>query len=1338
MIVQCVWPARFPLTQPGMSELRSTHQCRGRFRLATFATLLLLTAGCRDRRGVSNATAILPGQCDVPLSQWLIAGPFPLDTGTFRLDKQDLGSPSALYPLEGDRVPEHASMEWRRVDADSLGRIDLYSVLPEPNLDNRAVYALTYIRSPEARTIRFAVESDDDVVLWLNGRRVHKHAVARELRTATDTITLTLAAGSNRLLYRVVNRGGGFGLGGRMLFASPELVGDLSAAVDVATRDLAIHTSSGDTLRHPQSAAVTLGPAILTSRARIDARSPNRLIVPVRVCVGRRTSESTPISLALGSTSVPALNADRDVPQIVSVNADWAELARGVLTGHSDIIARRGRTIVGRLPLHITGDALLTLLSRPVYLDDWFAGDGKRSSLPPEPDSATRAYVKRIEADVPIPLVLGGTSLDASVAEFDSAQRISLDGVRARPDSLGRIPLCAPCRAGVHVALSIEPGNAQWWDVPFVRVREPGWAEIRDAASWARYFSGDSSLAVPDSTVAAELLRAALDPAKEGYHAIIAQWLARLAPAAARVRRDTIDLVGHSHIDAAWMWRWREGRDEVEHTWTTVAKLMAKYPDMHFAASSAQYYVWLEQRDPKLLARIQALAHAGRWHPVGGWWVESDANIPSGESLVRQALYGQRTFMRLFGHPSRVAWLPNTFGFAWSLPQILRQSGFEYFVTEEMRWNDTNRWPAKLNTFWWEGPDGSRIFVDMLYAYDHDLTPRRLAKEFDITRDSSASPRMLTVYGVGDHGGGPTMAMLDRERDLRRVPVFPVLRNRSPDSSLSTMRSDARTGPIVRDELYLEFHRGTYTTQAATKRRNRELESLLQSAEAAATMASAPYPRDSLAAAWQLVLFNQFHDILPGTSIDSVYFDAGIDYARAERIARSVVRSSLESLASHLDTRPPNRSGTPFLVFNPSGRVRTDVVRLPASAGTIARDSSGRLLPSSVHDSTLEVLVRDLPALSAAVIFVEHGAAPGATRNQHALALENANVVVAIDPATGNIARLYDKQHGFEALVPGAGALVMLDDQPQRWDAWNIDNLHGARRWLDQRVRVSAATRTPLGQEITVHRERDSASVDERYLLRDDAMRLDVTFTVDWGESHRLLELAVPLAFHVDSTRAEIPYASIGRPTRPVTRRDSARFEVPMQRWVDASHGGHGVSVINDAKYGYNANGDTIFIALLRSPKSPDPQADMGVHAFTVSILPHDGDWRDGAIREAATSLNTPLLALPAAVHNGRGRAVSGIQIESRSVELGALKRAEEGDRTIIRLVETAGRPERVKLRFPFAVDARQTDLLERVVPNGYRSCGAVLSVPMRAFELRTLAIAPARCGDSRAPNSSH
>lgn len=307
----------------------------------------------------------------------------------------------------------------------------------------------------------------------------------------------------------------------------------------------------------------------------------------------------------------------------------------------------------------------------------------------------------------------------------------------------------------------------------------------------------------------------------------------------------------------------------------------------------------------------------------------------------------------------------------------------------------------------------------------------------------------------------------------------------------------------------------------------------------------------------------------------------------------------------------------------------------------------------------------------------------------------------------------------------------MLEDQPQRWDAWNIDNLHGARSWLDRGIRVGAVTRTALGQEIAVHRERDSARVDERYSLRDDAARLDLGITVAWHESHRLLELALPMAFRVDSTRAEIPYASIARPTRPATRRDSARFEVPMQRWVDASAGGHGVGVVNDATYGYNASGDTVFMALLRSPKSPDTAADMGDHAFAIAIVPHGGDWRNPAVGDAATSLNAPLLVVPVAAHAGRGRSTRGMRLDSRSVELGALKHAEDGDRTIVRLVETAGRADVATLRFPAPMAAQETDLLERDVQGGYHACGATLTIPLRPFELRTIAIAPSRCNAS-------
>ena len=469
---------------------------------------------------------------------------------------------------------------------------------------------------------------------------------------------------------------------------------------------------------------------------------------------------------------------------------------------------------------------------------------------------------------------------------------------------------------------------------------------------------------------------------------------------------------------------------------------------------------------------------------------------------------------------------------------------------------------------------------------------------------------MLTVYGVGDHGGGPTMEMLDRARELQRIPTFPVVRDATPDSSLARMRLDAKAGPVVRDELYLEYHRGTFTTQAAVKRKNRELEALLGNAEAAAALAPAPYPHDSLRAAWRLVLFNQFHDILPGTSIGEVYEDAEKDYARAEAGARRVLEQSLAATASSMDTRPTHPGDVPYIVFNGSARARTGVVRLPLATGSLAHDAHGRTLASAVTDSALEVLVPDVPALGTALVFVEPApASPLATASRSlkvSRALENGSLRVEIDARTGNITRLYDKTHGRDALSSGAGGLLLIDDVPAQWQAWNIDDLHGKRAYIDQAVRVDSVELTPLGPSVTVHRERDSARVTERYALRELPARLDITMQIDWHGKDRLLKLVVPLAFRVDSTRAEIPYASIARPTRPATKRDSARFETPMQRWLDASSHGFGVAVTNDGKYGYSATADTMFITLLRSPKWPDANADVGQQHLALSIVPHE------------------------------------------------------------------------------------------------------------------------------------
>ncbi|MBA2683494.1 MAG: alpha-mannosidase [Gemmatimonadaceae bacterium] len=1302
---------------------------RRRFVRAAAIAVALLAAGCR------HAVPRAAGECDAPIAEWLLAGPFLLDTGAARLDRSDIGNPASLLAGAGDPVAGVPRMRWRAERSDSLGRVDLYSVFREPKLDERAAYALAYIESREPRTVMLAVESDDDVVIWLNGRRVLRHEIGRELRSSADTITLALAKGANRLVYRVVNRGGGFGLGGRLLSASRDPIGDLRTELSTSSRDDARGVSASDTAVGPATrAAVTLGPVTMASRAEIrpSVNGSSALDVPLRVCATRWAAQPDRVALDVGGVTMSLPPSRIGEARQIAVNADWTILAREALgDGARAAVSSDGKAIA-HLDLRTSASSLLALLSRPIEIAEWRGARNTTGALDVElrssMDSTSRGRLARIAADVVIPAPLGGLTLDAEAGEFGRAALITVNGATVRSDTLGRATLCAPCRAGEPVAISIVP-HGKWWDPPRLRVREPGWAEVSDGAAWARYFTGDSSLAQPDSAMATRLLRDVLDTSKVAYHADIERGIASLEPAAKSIRRDTIDIVGHSHIDAAWLWQWREGRSSVERTWESATKLMAKYPDVHFAGSSAQYYVWMEQQDPALLERIQTLAKEGRWEPVGGWWVEADANIPSGESLVRQALYGQRTFIRLFGKPSRVAWLANSFGFAWSLPQILRKSGFEFFVTEEMRWNDTNHWPPSLNAFWWEGVDSTRIFTDMIYAYDHDLAPKRLAKEFVVTHDSSASPRMMTVYGVGDHGGGPTSEMLERARDLERISTFPVVRDASPDSSLSRMRIDAKAGPVVRDELYLEYHRGTYTTQAATKRSNRELESLLRAAEAAATIAPTPYPHASLADSWKRVLFNQFHDILPGSSIAEVYRDAAGDYAEAASTARATISKSLLALAATLDTRPKSSGGEPYLVFNPTGQARTGIVHLPRALGGSARDANGVSLPSAIEDSSLEVRVSGVPAVGSSLIFVggnaaTHAIAP-APSGSHVL--ENASLRVEIDPSTGNIARLYDKTLGREMLAPGAASLVMLEDNPQQWDAWNIDNLGGVRTPIDREVRAEAAVTTALGSSITVVRERDSVRVTERYTLRDFPARLDIALSIDWHASHRLLKLAVPLAFRVDSTRAEIPYAAIARPTRPSTRRDSARFEVPMQRWVDASAHGAGVAIINDSKYGYSASGDTVFITLLRSPKWPDAEADMGMQHALLSIVPHRGDWRAASISSAADEINAPLVAQAVVVHSGGVSNGSWMSVEPSSVRLGALKRAEDDERVIVRLVETAGATTTAHLRFASPMDATEVDMLERPLANGYRAAGAMIDVPMKPFEIRTISVRPFR-----------
>jgi len=1001
--------------------------------------------------------------------------------------------------------------------------------------------------------------------------------------------------------------------------------------------------------------------------------------------------------------------------------------------------------------------AVLSTLGRPLTVEGWRwrEAGGSWAPLPPADDYGVDPGVRRRAADLAfatrVPPVLGGLTLLLDAAEFPASATFAVNGAAAMRDRRGRVTLCAPCGAGDSLAVSVSPGGERWWDAPRLVVSDAGWHEVEQGARWARFFLGEGAAEAPGREVATRLLAASTEPGKATYRETVAAWMARLEPAARTLRADTVDLMGNSHIDAAWLWRWPETVDVVRNTWRSATKLMAKYPEATYAASAGAYYEWLEEYEPELLSEIQELVRRGRWEPVGGWWVEPDVNVPSGEALVRQALYGQRTFQRLFGAPARVAWIPDTFGYAWTLPQIFRGSGFEYFVTQKLRWNDTDTWTADRNLFWWEGRDGTRILTYVPYGYSHHLEEDRLGAQWIASRDSTAGGRMMVLYGVGDHGGGPTQEMMDRRRALERVPTYPPLVGDLPHASLARMERDGgASAPVISDELYLEYHRGVFTSQARTKAWNRRLEGLLGAAEVAAAHASTldpgdawyNYPRGALDEAWKKTLFNQFHDILPGSGIGPIYEDAEADYREAERLASVALERAGERVASALDTRPPEEGARAWVVLNPSGRDRSGTVAVPWS-GPAPRvlDGEGATLASALRGDTLRFRVRDVPATGGKVVFLaeaEGGAGDprpgGAPRPTDAAAapatigpvvLENAALRVTVDAATGELSSVYDKARGREVLLPGGGGnrLATMEDRPLQWDAWNIDDVDGPWDAVADTVRIGAPVRDALGVSVEVLRADRHGRYVQRLELPGDEARMDVETDALWRADHRLLKASFPLAVGADSVWAEIPYGAIARPSVPLTRKDTARYETPMQRWVDASAGGWGVGLVNDSKYGYDVRGDTVRLTLLKAASWPDPEADRGPQRFRYSLVVHAGDWRSGATEAVADDVGRPLRAVAVPRHEGAGRAAGLVRVEG--AELGALKVAEEGSDLVLRIVERHGSPTAARLSLPWPFEWRETDLLER--PKGaWRVAGdgaAGAEISLGAWEIRTVRV---------------
>lgn len=814
-----------------------------------------------------------------------------------------------------------------------------------------------------------------------------------------------------------------------------------------------------------------------------------------------------------------------------------------------------------------------------------------------------------------------------------------------------------------------------------------------------------------------------------------------LEPLHAWMQNYSIHAAGNAHIDMAWLWPWTETVDVVHRTFSSALQLMREFPSLTYTHSSAQAYQWMEEKYPPLFEEIQQRVREGRWELTGGMWVEPDLNMPDGESQVRQLLLGKRYFKEKFGVDVRTGWNPDSFGYNWQLPQIYKKSGIDFFLTQKMTWNDTTEFPYKL--FWWESPDGSRVLTYFPHGYNNVLEPVKMARDLSVYAPNTKYPEMLYLFGVGDHGGGPTRAMLQTAERWSKDAVYPKLLLGSTQPYFDRLAKQAPTMnlPIWKNELYLEFHRGVYTTQAETKKGNRRSEELLLTTEkfsSFAALSGRAYPKDNLQVAWKKVLFNQFHDIAAGSGISSVYKDAARDYAEVHRIGEKHLFASIGEILSRVNTVG---TGEAVAVFNPLSWKRTDLVdvelQLPSSADSVeVQDSRGKpVLTESISKPgntrmTVRFLAEDVPALGYKIFRVT--ALKKMPKQASPLKvgpdfIENEFYRVRVDSQTGCITSLWDKVAQWESIEKGScgNQLQAFADNPSEYDAWNIDADFEKQQWnLDTADEVKLVENSPLRVALRVRKHFQNSTFVQDITLVAGVPRVDVVMKVDWHEKHILLKAAFPVAVRSDIATYEIPFGSIARPTTRRTPEERAKFEVPALRWADLSDEAHGLSLLNDSKYGYDCKDNVLRLTLLRSTAWPDPHADEGSHEFTYSLFPHRTRGQDANTMRSGYELNSRLIGLRTESHSGELPSEhSFVTIAPENLIVTAIKESEDGKDMVIRFYEFEGRKTRAQISLPPGVkEVFDTNLMEQEGAK-IEFDGKTATVDVNPNEIKTLKV---------------
>ena len=810
------------------------------------------------------------------------------------------------------------------------------------------------------------------------------------------------------------------------------------------------------------------------------------------------------------------------------------------------------------------------------------------------------------------------------------------------------------------------------------------------------------------------------DPGRAGYFRSIEEASLYIADAlygklCSVAGKPVVSCIGHTHIDVEYLWSRRQTREKIQRSAATAVALMKKYPEYRLMLSQPELYRYLQEEAPEVFEEVKALVAEGRWEPEGAMWVEADCNLASGESLIRQILQGKAYFQDTFGVDCKVLFLPDVFGYSAAMPQILKKCGIRHFVTSKISWSDTNTMP--VDSFLWQGIDGTEIFTNFITAQDYDgpelrrqttyigmLSPKQIKGTWNRFQQKQYTNRAMTTYGYGDGGGGPTREMLETQRRLAKgLPGMPLTKMSSLLAHLDAVREsfdekcrETQRTPRWVGELYLEFHRGTYTSMAKNKRANRKSEFALQMAEVlsyTAFLYGNTYDSAGIDSAWNTVLHNQFHDILPGSSIREVYEGTDIDYQRVGSYCDMLITEKLSMLSKAV------QADRGMLVYNALGFPRKGEIRVNGKCAE---------------------LTEEIPAFGWKVISC---AKTDTDVRISGLTAENAYYVLTLD-AAGRIKMLYDKEAGRQVLKENCrgNELQVFEDYPRRYDNWEISDYYKQKMWVLEEPAQIEPIFDGSRAGFRVSKQYMHSIIIQEIWLYSLVRRIDFETVIDWHEDHQLLKAAFPVDVCASSAAYEIQFGHVYRPTHENTSWDKAKFEVYGHKWVDIGEYGYGVSLLNDCKYGFSTEGSTLKLTMLKCGTYPNEEADQGEHRFTYSLLPHGEHFTKAGVIREGYCLNQPLAVV--AVENTEGMlpdTYSLLSCNRENIVIETVKKAERDDAMIVRMYEAFGMRTNAGIRLAesfqkvYLCDLLENEERELPLSNG------VVQVQLSGFEIVTL-----------------